>query len=544
MSLQSTTIPGNSENSVFDNIESFVTPEKFGAVGDGVVDDSSAFTSACATGKNIICNSQGKYLLNSQVVFPIGKTKQIIDGNGCVIIWNGGNEQPFNQRGEGNALIGYTKYKSYQNMKIMGPVKTTSRFSSFSNCHAINFSDGYVRNIKFDGWTNCLRAFGNTMSTEIIADNVRNAIWSERNNNNHISNVKGGWIAGDVLVFYSQFSSAHNINVEYAGIIPENSEETGGPRSGWGCLVSTGQDGYADETKYINISDVICKYHGGGGIIIGGEFINVQGVINVGDAYQPSFANRQWAVWVSGTDNNIGDIHIGQTQGACLVQSGSTRCSIGRVFVSKPLVGIRPFILSAYDDAGAGTKIAECRIEGIFMEGHLTTDNAIVLSTDGLLIGEIFIRSNGNQGSLRTLLIRGGANVGVFRSYNISMSAGTANVVELQSKDDRHPIIGVTEVHGHFGVCIYITSGCIPLLGDIRLRMVRNGGLSPIVIENDGSGNFFFGNVTINGALGAPPKMNGTLSCAGFYSPAEWRKKDPALPGIVRYPDLIAHTLT
>ena len=524
-------------------LNDYVTPEMFGAVGDGAFLDDVAFSAAASSGKHIICAPGKKYTLTSQIVFPFGHPPQVIDGNGSTITWKGGNKQPFNQVDVSGNLVGYTTSVSYQNLILNGPVKAKSKFSEFASCHAINYADGYARNITFNGWTNGFRAFGNTFADEIYADEIRNAIWSERNNNNHIRNVKGGWIAGDVIVCYSQLSSVADIDVEYAGVIPADTEETGASRIGWGCLVSTGQDGYADQTKDVRISNVKCKWHGGGGIIIGGERVSVGGVIDLGDAYRPSFAARQWAIWLSGTDNTIGDVSIGQTQGVLQLQSGATRCNIGRIFVGKQLVGSAPFLLSAYDDASAGTVISQCRIESIFMNGHLRTGNAIVVSTSGVSIGKVHLRSNGNLDALRAVLLRGGSNVEEFRSYNFSKSAGTADVIELQEKDGLNPVIGKLEIQGHFGVSVHVVNGCVPLLGDIQLRGVGNGGLPPIIIENDGTGYFFFGNININGALGSQPRMNGTLSCSSFYSPVSWVKNDASVLGVTKYPEQVSHTL-
>ena len=49
----------------FENFSNYVTPEMFGAVGDGVVDDTEAFVLAFKSGKNIVCKKEKTYYFSS-----------------------------------------------------------------------------------------------------------------------------------------------------------------------------------------------------------------------------------------------------------------------------------------------------------------------------------------------------------------------------------------------------------------------------------------------------------------------------------------------
>lgn len=54
-------------------IKDYVTPEMFGAVGDGVTDDTQAFKNMLASGKDMIIIPDGNYYISDTLVFPTGK---------------------------------------------------------------------------------------------------------------------------------------------------------------------------------------------------------------------------------------------------------------------------------------------------------------------------------------------------------------------------------------------------------------------------------------------------------------------------------------
>lgn len=527
-------------NSIDDTIRSFlpwVTPEMFGAVGDGVADDTAAWQSAANTGANIVGKSGANYKLTYTVIFPEGGHPTLIDGGGCTITWTNKSAQPFDQYDSGMVRKGYTTHKSYQNMTLNGPVLPKNRYADVSYCHAINFSQGFARDLVFNGFTNCFRAYGDTFISNITADNLRNAVMSERNNNNHIENVKVGWCAGDVLVFYSQFCSANNITAEYAGVIPPDTEETAGaPR---GALISTGQDGHAAECKYVSVSNIQCKWHGGGGVICSGDNISVAGVINVGSMYQSTALTsvRQLAVWVGGSNISVGDVFCGAVNTATTIQSGSINCTIGYVYVASQMVGVAPSLLSAFDVSGS--PITRCRVQGIFMDGFVNTGNAVVLSTDGVVLDKLYIRSLGNTEANRTILLRGACKVGDIEIYNPGLSSAVTNTIETEG----NPCIGRITMEAIYATCITVKSGSVPKIGDVHLRNLGNGGKPPIVINGAGSENHFWGSVHLNGDLGARPAMVGTLSMGAFYSPIPWVSLDGSKTAVVKFPPPTTYTL-
>ena len=77
----------NNDLTIFNHkTQSFVTPEQFGAVGDGIADDTEAIQRAsdnCKSGQKLLFGANKKYKITDTIIFY---RTNVIDGNGCFII--------------------------------------------------------------------------------------------------------------------------------------------------------------------------------------------------------------------------------------------------------------------------------------------------------------------------------------------------------------------------------------------------------------------------------------------------------------------------
>ena len=77
----------NNDLTIFNHkTQSFVTPEQFGAVGDGIADDTEAIQRAsdnCKSGQKLLFGANKKYKITDTIIFY---RTNVIDGNGCFIM--------------------------------------------------------------------------------------------------------------------------------------------------------------------------------------------------------------------------------------------------------------------------------------------------------------------------------------------------------------------------------------------------------------------------------------------------------------------------
>ena len=140
----------------------YVTPEQFGAVGDGTNDDTNAFLQAIQTEKPIVCKPYATYLFRNDIILP-NLTNINISGNNCTLknfalkinvnddetSWNSGESYPQPESTIKNVL--------FDNIEMDYCIKTGIPLK--------------LQNIKFKNYGSCLKNYGPYMDYMVL-DNV------------------------------------------------------------------------------------------------------------------------------------------------------------------------------------------------------------------------------------------------------------------------------------------------------------------------------------------------------------------------------------
>lgn len=140
----------------------YVTPEMFGAKGDGATDDTNAFLQAIQTEKPIVCKSYTTYYFKNPIILP-NLTNINIYGNNCTLknfalkinvnddetSWNSGESYP-----QPESII---KNVLFDNIEMDYCIKTGIPLK--------------LQNIKFNNYGSCLKNYGPYMDYMVL-DNI------------------------------------------------------------------------------------------------------------------------------------------------------------------------------------------------------------------------------------------------------------------------------------------------------------------------------------------------------------------------------------
>lgn len=517
------------------NRTEYVTPEMYGAVGNGVTDDTAAWQAAVNTGLEVRGRTTSTYLLASSVIFSWPAVKQLIDGRGCTIRVTG-NYTPFNQRLGDNSVSRITQNKSYINLVGVGPTSAAGVYNDFSSSDFINFSYGYAANITATGFTNAVRGQGYTHCTNIRGDDLRNALWScYEPGFNSISDSSCGWCSGDGLIFKGSYNSADSITFDVAGAIPADSQEAVPSAMARGVVVSAGADG--EPASFSSISNITCRLFGAGGLYINGNSVNVGGACNLGSIYEDTYVAAKSAAALSLIVNDciIGDVKFGNVFSGVGINANSNNTRIGTIDIKSKKAVSGAFLLSVGDSPTAA--ITNLDIEAIVFHGQSTINDDVYINTAGVRIGRIHVSALNNQQGGNTVNIAKAATIDELNLIATN-SSSTNNIVMIQSNAK----ISKIYIERVFGTAITVSSGSFPVLGDVHLNN-KQGTAAPIRINGDGAGSFYWGNVYITGPSITQPLVDGNIVMQGYTGPG-WRRLSSGIASTASYPVKVSNALS
>lgn len=540
---------GNVQQSI-----NIVMPEWFGAQGNGLDDDSSAFSQAVNTGKDLYLTSGKTYLLSSPCVLPFitgyeNGERRSVYGNGAKLKTTGAYS-PFNQYiDDTNTSLGAVVYGwNFFDLSIEGFANKDSSYNTVNGAHGISYGFGKAYNINGLGLCNVIRAYGETLTKDVYGDELRNALYScypypkdTTRGNNKLCNASVGWCSGDGLVLKGRNIYVDNFSYQYAGCItPENADEISGKSEGKagehrGVAISIGADGIRGGD--IVITNVSGKYYGAGAFSFNGDNITLGGTLNVGSHYKENFISSLSGsvAWFNIQDSYIGFINAKDVFSGIGINSGSNNFRFDGMSIRSKMA-ISGAVLCSVTDSSTST-ITRGSVGPVYLHGESTVNNDIYLNTAGVVFEGFYIAQMNNQ--------QGGVSVEfakacrVHRLDLISTTSASTNTWVRFSANAR---LDQYNSERAFGTALLVREGAVPSLGSINLRD-KFGNSAPIIIQGDGTAIHNWSTCIITGSTTGRPIISGSLVMEGYTGP-DWKLANPDKNGSVSYPVKTTKTLT
>lgn len=526
-------------NSVTYLLGQFTTPEQFGAVGDGVADDTDFIQQAADVGVTLLFRGSSTYRVTRPIILPYTAGIQTIDGRGATIKWEPKDQTVFNQRDALGAVGNRVNNKFIQNLIIQGTVGVSSAWSESSSCVGVRYSNSTIYNVKGYGLTNLLMSYENGYAYACHGHNLRNALWSCYIANNHLYFSSFGWTAGEGMVCKGDSWYVHEVHGDKAGCLPADSAD--GPLAARGVLLSSGADGSPSSNGYF--SNISCNQFGGGGLNLQGVNINGSGTIRCGDIYednyQPSIANQQ-GCYYSCSHSRVTGVSFGTTHKGVVITGRAQHSRFGVVSIEakKNVAGAQ--LLTAGDTTTPEGVVAMVNtvFEGLNFGGQLTLNDDIYVNSDGLTCGPVRVRALNNQ--------QGGTSVNINKSpiltgwvLEATNSASVNNIVRFSGD----AVVNDMTIRRVYGTAVTVTPLSNPKLNGLYI-MEKQGTAAPIILQGTtGNESRALGVVRISGQSVARPTVVGVVSALAYAGPA-WRKGAAELQGITRMPVMTETTLT
>ncbi|CAI1974689.1 hypothetical protein [Serratia proteamaculans] len=358
-----------------------VTPEMFGAVGDGVADDTTAVLAMAAAGYSYIEFGPKKtYRLTDRIL--VSTLVRDINLNGSTLRVEHAGIVFLRVGGPGSGDPNTYNVRIY-NGRVIGPFTRDSTHTAAQASTLGYFKDHcQLFDLWLSGFGDAFALRGTSSAARIYINEVRDNPIVFDGDFNSASDIRVNVCCGDGIIVKGNYNVASNITFNEAGIPGANPAP--GDMVG-GSVVAIAVDGVA--ASHNTLTNITARLWGVGGIIFGGQNNHVSDISLQVQKYTGITSQNPTgsvAVFMTGTDNSLTDLKANGYQCAIRWQGG-TRCLVRNAYF-----GDKQGYPNAVSVTGVGDKN---RIENVAFGGGFNQPDGFYLDQNGLTLRNISIAS-------------------------------------------------------------------------------------------------------------------------------------------------------
>ncbi|GEM_PF-2193727 len=461
------------------NSQSLVSPNMFGARGNGSADDTNALTAAFLTTYDTVCQQGATYMTSDTVRIKNGNSgKKVINLNGATIKAKPGHLKPFfaNQTSTSEAYD-YLHGVEMFGGTLYGWVKRESVYHQVSSHNGFVAGDkSYFYHMTVRGFCDGMVLMGDSVAFDVSVDECRDNLIVVKNNDNVVSNITGGYCLGDGVLVKGNKNIVAKVTIAGAGI-PASTFEPGYVS---GSIVALGQDSQLDGmTSNCYVIDVKCGTWGGGGVIVDGKNNFCDNIVG-GDCYYleqtnaSAILNGAPAVYVGGSKHRINNVTVGHCIRGVEIHDGSEGNLIDNISIAS--CRVHPGL------SASGTQL-DSRI-GKLTFGRLIGNKALDLNMSGLVIDQITVNEYASAfGSGRSLCsIKKPATIGSL-VFNSKSANNMLPVVLMEANANIDNLI----VNNNKSVSLQTMASVTQLPQNLTIQQTADAIDSAVKIFGDGS---------------------------------------------------------
>ncbi|MGP3068480.1 hypothetical protein [Serratia nevei] len=508
------------------------SPEAHGAVGDGITDDTAAWTAALAMNVHVICDPRKNYRVTAPVYRKYSDVKISIDGRGCRMsidhkdhafltdASNTPNPSLYDPLGIYNT--------EFRNITAWNSATRMSRYGDVMRSTFARPFNGSVYGCDFTGFCDVVVLLGRSSYFDNYTTDCRDNALVIFGDDNRGGPVVGGVTGGDSVLCKSNNSVFSDISFVESGVLPLGHPD--GDNTPGGSPLAFAQDG--DNAIGNIFGNVRCQRHGSGGVIMNGEnnyvhSIDVGSFVDASRTHLP--AGGAWVVYMSGKNNKIGDVKADYYHNGVQMHDKSEGCHIGNSTLQRK----SPY--GQFTLVASGTQ-KNCSIGKVSAFENVNKNDEIYIAMPDIIIDGIEIR-NFNSTYVAGQYVGRILSKCYIREIYIS-SAGDATHTRTALLLGANATIKRIHEDNIIAIGVEVATGASPRLGDVVVNQNTTLGTNnPVILRGSTSSESReFSSMRVTG--GAPRIEGGTLNI-GSYLGQRWQGNAAAT---VNYPDLQPHT--